>query len=66
MAKIRNTSGEDRLVPALGWVEVKAGAVVEVDDDDLAAYTDQVGIWAPSGAETKKKLAHEPAEQAEG
>lgn len=36
MAKVKNITGEDRWVPALQR-EVKAGELVDVDDEDLAA-----------------------------
>ena len=36
MAKVKNVSGEDRWVPVLQR-EVKAGELIDVDDEDLAS-----------------------------
>jgi hypothetical protein len=48
MAKIRNTSGENRIVPSLGGRLVLADVVVDVPDEDVYAYTCQEGVWAPT------------------
>lgn len=45
MAKIKNVSGEDRIVPALGHRLVLAGQVIEVPDDAAESYTCQVPTW---------------------
>lgn len=59
MAKIKNVSGEDRLVPGLGGRLVLAGAVVEVPDEDAYSYTCQESNWAP--ADKAAKQAHDAA-----
>lgn len=59
MAKIKNTFGEDRIVPWLGDRLVLAGQVVDVPDDDVYAYTQQSG-WAPF--DDQAKALHEAAE----
>ena len=48
MAQIQNISGEARDVPGLGLI-VEAGQIVDVPDDDVYAYTQQAGMWAPIG-----------------
>ena len=58
MAKVKNVSGEDRWVPALQR-EVKAGELVDVDDDDLAASLGE----QPSNWEVRK--ASKAADKAE-
>lgn len=47
MARIKNISGDDRSVPALGGRRVWAGQIVDVPDEDLDGYVCQVEIWAP-------------------
>jgi hypothetical protein len=72
VAKIKNVSGEDRIVPGLGGRLVPAGAVVDVDVEDVYAYTCQEPNWAP--VDTEAKAAHkdgvkattEPEANAEG
>lgn len=59
MAKIKNVSGVDRHVPDLGNRLVLAGAVIEVPDADVYAYTCQEPIWAP--ADKAAKDAHAAA-----
>jgi hypothetical protein len=59
MAKIRNASGEDRLVPWLGDRLVLAGQVVDVPDDDVYAFTQQTA-WSP--ADPAATEAHDTAE----
>jgi hypothetical protein len=49
VAHIRNISGADRIVPALGRT-VEADTVAEVPDDQLASYVCQPGIWADETA----------------
>lgn len=51
--KIKNVSGEDRLVPALGGRLVAAGQVVEVAEDAVFGFTQQ-SIWEPHDAEARK------------
>lgn len=55
MAKIKNVSGEDRIVPGLGGRLVVAGAVVEVPEDEAKSYLCQTKVWAT--AEVKKAKA---------
>lgn len=50
--KIKNTSGEDRLVPWLNRL-VMAGQVVEVPAEDVWAYTQQSGAWEPADDEAQ-------------
>jgi hypothetical protein len=73
MAKIRNTSGGDVEVPALGRM-VLAGQVIEVPDDQVEGFTHPGApseLWAPSDQAAKaihKKLvdaAIPPAEEPE-
>lgn len=59
MAKIKNVSGEDRLVPGLGGRLVLAGAVVEVPDEDAFSYTCQEANWSPADKAAQK--AHDAA-----
>jgi hypothetical protein len=56
VARIRNISGEDRIVPWLGGRLVIDGAVVEVPDEDFEAYTCQESTWAPVSAPVVKDL----------
>jgi len=64
MAKIRNTSGQALDVPRpFGYEYVADGAILEVGDDEVWSYTQQVGTWAPSGKETQ--ALHDKAEKAE-
>lgn len=67
MAKVKNVSGEDRTVPALGHRLVTAGATVDVDPEQVYGFTCQDAIWAPGDAEAKKahKAATEPADNNE-
>jgi len=62
MAKIKNVSGEDRTVPGLGGRLVLAGAVVDVPDADVYAYTCQESNWAP--VDKSATAAHEAAVKA--
>lgn len=64
MAKVKNVSGEDRTVPALGDRLVTAGASVDVNPDQVYGFTCQDAIWAPADPEAKKihKAATEPAD----
>lgn len=55
MPTIKNVSGEDRIVPALGGRFVKAGQQIEVAEDQVYGFTQQTDVWAPVDA---------PAEQA--
>lgn len=61
-AKIKNVSGEDRLVPSLGGRLVLADAVVEVPVADVYAYTCQESNWAPASKEAQ--AAHDKAAEA--
>lgn len=47
MAKVKNVSGEDRFVPWLAGRLVLAGAVIEVDDEQAWAFTEQASVWEP-------------------
>lgn len=57
MAKIKNVSGEDRIVPSLGGRLVLDGAVADVPTEDVYAYTCQESNWAPVDKDATK--AHE-------
>lgn len=52
MAKVRNVSGEDRVVPELGWRTVAADEVVEVPEDRVDGYASQPTTWV---VETSKR-----------
>jgi hypothetical protein len=49
MAKIRNVSGEDLVVPWLGHRVVKADETVDVPDKDYDAYVCQPDTWEGVG-----------------
>lgn len=51
--KVKNTSGEDRIVPGLGGRLVLAGAVVDVPLEDVYSYTCQSNWEAHDTAATK-------------
>lgn len=48
MAKIRNVSGNDLVVPSLGGRLVLAGQIVDVDDDAVYGFTQQAPNWEPA------------------
>lgn len=48
MAKIRNVSGNDLIVPSLAGRLVLAGQVVDVDDSDVYGFTQQTTNWEPA------------------
>ena len=59
MAKVKNISGEDRWVPALQR-EVKAGELVDVDDEDLAASLgEQPDNWEVRKVKQQPKAENE-------
>lgn len=63
MAKVRNVSGQALDVPRpFGYRLVEAGDVMDVADDELFGYSQQVGTWAPSGKESQ--AVHDRAEKA--
>ena len=53
MAKIRNVSGQDLLVPWLGNRLVFAGQVVDVED--AHPYTVQASTWAPADDDARSQ-----------
>lgn len=53
--KIKNVSGDDRIVPSLGHRLVISGQVVEVPDEDAEAYLCQTTIWAVPDVKSSKK-----------
>lgn len=59
MAKVKNISGDDRVVPAADGRLVLAGTLLEVPVEDVYAYTCQETIWAPGDAEAQN--AHDAA-----
>lgn len=59
MAKIRNVSGNDLIVPSLAGRLVVAGQVVEVEAADVHAFTIQASNWAP--ADKAAQAAHDKA-----
>lgn len=62
--KIKNVSGDDRLVPALGGRLVMAGAEVPIDGAELAwGFLQQETNWAPADDEARNVVKdHEPSE----
>lgn len=54
VGKIKNVSGDDRLVPSLGFRLVLAGQAVDVPLDEVFGFTQQEGTWAPHDAAAKK------------
>lgn len=62
MALIKNVSGSDLVVPGLGGRLVVKGAEVDVDPDNVYAYTCQTDNWQPADAAAKK--AHSAAVKA--
>lgn len=60
MAKIKNVSGEDLLVPVLGGRLVVAGAVVEVPDELVESFTCQKPNWAAADKAANKASAATP------
>lgn len=63
MAKIKNVSGNDLIVPSLGGRLVLAGQVVEVPDEDVYAFTQQYPNWQP--ADKPAQTVHDKAEAIE-
>lgn len=63
MPKIKNVSGRDLIVPALGGRLVIAGQVVEVADGDVYGFTCQAPNWEPADESAKK--THNRAHRAE-
>lgn len=45
MPKIKNISGEDLVVPALGNRLVLSGQVIDVDEADVEGYVCQESTW---------------------
>lgn len=63
MAKIRNVSGNDLVVPSLGGRLVLAGQIVEVDDEAVYGFTQQAPNWEP--ADDATQAVHDAAIPAE-
>lgn len=63
MAKVKNVSGSDFIVPALGGRLVLAGGTADVPDEDVYGYTAQVGNWSPADADAQ--AVHDAAVAAE-
>ena len=59
MAKVRNVSGQDLVVPGRGLIE--ADAVMEVPDGAAYSYTAQSGVWEP--VDKKTQDLHDKAEK---
>lgn len=57
MAKVKNISGEDRIVPELGGLLVFAGQVIEVPDERAEGYVCQQATWAPGDETAEDALA---------
>jgi hypothetical protein len=53
VAKIRNVSGNDLVVPSLGGRLVLAGQIVDVVDDEVYGFTQQAPNWEPADDETQ-------------
>jgi hypothetical protein len=68
VAKIRNVSGNDLVVPSLGGRLVLAGQIVDVDDDAVYGFTQQAPNWEPADDATQAlhdaeaPVAEEPAD----
>lgn len=56
MAKVRNVSGDARIVPVLGHRTVEVDEVTEVPDELFESFVCQTEIWEPvtEPAKTKK------------
>ena len=65
MAKIRNISGEARVVPSLGDRLVLPNQVVEVLDDDAYGFTQQTTVWAAADTATEELSESAEAEYQE-
>ena len=61
--KVKNVSGVDLIVPALGGRLVVAGAVVEVPADAVYGFTCQTPNWEP--ADDATQAVHDQAHAAE-
>lgn len=60
MAKIRNISGQDLIVPSLGGRLVLAGQVVELEADQVYGFTVQGPNWEP--VDKQAKAVHDEAD----
>lgn len=67
MARLKNVSGEDLIVPGLDSRLVLAGQIVEVPDDEAEAYACQETNWKQTTkvkeAEAKDEPEPEPTEK---
>lgn len=61
MPKIKNVSGQDLILPALGGRLVLKGAVIEVEADAVYGLTCQASNWEAADASAKR--AHTDSEQ---
>jgi hypothetical protein len=61
VAKVKNISGEPRIVPALGGRMVLPGQEVEVAEDVVYAFTCQTSTRAPVGSEAQ--AAHDEGDE---
>lgn len=61
MAKVKNVSGEHRILPRYGLV--LDGGTVEVPDDEVFGLTCQEPVWAPDDKAAKQ--AHDAATAAD-
>ena len=52
--KIKNVSGEDRIVPALGDRLVLAGQVIDVPDKTVEGFTCQTTTWQAVTTKSKE------------
>lgn len=59
MAKIKNISGDDRIVTDLGSRLALAGQIVDVPLEDVYSYTCQATNWSP--ADPEAQAAHDAA-----
>lgn len=64
--KIRNASGRDLLVPALGDRLVLSGAVVEIPDDDAPGYVCQGSTWREVKSQPSKTTKAQSAPTEKG
>jgi hypothetical protein len=53
MSKIRNVSGEDRVLPWLDGRLVMAGQIIDVPSEHVYNYTCQESMWKPADDEAQ-------------
>lgn len=61
MGKVKNISGEERVIPSMSDRLVAAGQVIEIPDADVPGFVCQVGIW--ESADKAARGASVPVEE---